>query len=105
MHEVYAVDVLISTGEGKVRRSIELDFNACIETVALGGGVSWHMFIIFLNSGEGRGSEDHRLQKRPQQGVRPKDEVIPDVVQRHREALRYDAFYSEVTFFPLPQYF
>lgn len=40
MHEVYAVDVLISTGEGKVRRSIELDFNACIETVALGGGVS-----------------------------------------------------------------
>lgn len=53
---------------------------------------------FFLNSGKGRGSEDHCLQKRPQQGVRLKDEVIPDVVQRHREALRYDAFHSEVAF-------
>lgn len=58
-----------------------------------------YTFSFFFYSGKGWGSEDHCLQKRPQQGVWLKDEVIPDVVQRHREALRYDAFHSEVTFF------
>lgn len=73
-------------------------FHAFIENVAQG---FWCFFthICFINSGKGRGSEDHCLQKRPQQGVRLKNEVIPDVVQRHREALRYNAFHSQVYIF------
>lgn len=95
VHEVYAVDVLISTGEGKVRGIIEL---ILLLVLKLAHGCVF-LFTHFFYSGKGRGSEDHCLQKRPQQGVWLKDEVIPDVVQRHWEALRYDAFHSEVTFF------
>lgn len=37
VHEVYAVDVLVSTGEGKVREINKLVFNASVENVAQGG--------------------------------------------------------------------
>ncbi len=59
------------------------------------------IYNICLVSGEGWRSEDHRLQTRPQQGVRLKDEDISDILQWDGETLRYNAFHSEVASFKL----
>lgn len=53
VHEVYAVDVLVSTGEGKVRGNNELVFNAAIEAVAQGCGVSLHIFVLLIQAKDG----------------------------------------------------
>lgn len=91
VHEVYAVDVLISTGEGKVRGDLTQGLKTNI----------WRKYITvscyhFDCLGQGWRSEDHHLQKRPQQGVRPQDEDIPGIPQRDGKALRHDAFHPEV---------
>lgn len=91
VHEVYAVDVLISTGEGKVRG----DLLQGLRTNVLRKYITMSCYR-FGCLGQGWRSEDHRLQKRPQQGVRPQDEDIPGIPQRDGKALRHDAFHSEV---------
>lgn len=50
---MYAVDVLVSTGEGKVRGKNELAFNASIETVAHSSGVSLHIFVLLIQAKDG----------------------------------------------------
>ena len=61
-----------------------------------GEGKSFTMYAHFRNSGKGWRSEDHRIQKRPQQGVRLKDEDISDVLQWDGETFRHNAVHSEV---------
>lgn len=91
VHEVYAVDVLISTGEGKVGGVLMQQF----KTNTFRKRISMSRYHLG-SSGQGWRSEDHRLQKRPQQDVRPEDEDIPGVLQRDGKALRHDAVHPEV---------
>lgn len=53
MHEVYAVDVLVSTGEGKVGGNNELVFNASIELVAQAYSVALHRFVLLIQAKDG----------------------------------------------------
>lgn len=78
VHEVYAVDVLISTGEGKVRgkhpsfqhgKDVRLKHLACSK------------LSCALSPGQRLRTEDHHLQAGPHQAVRAEDEDFSDVLQ------------------------
>lgn len=50
---MYAVDVLVSTGEGKVRGNNELVLNASTETLADSNGVSLFIFVLLIQAKDG----------------------------------------------------
>lgn len=90
VHEVYAIDVLISTGEGKVRHCARLQS-------------PWHTdrraepFSLWLTSpGQGRRAANHHLQARPHQAVWAEDEDISRVLQRGGAPVRRHALHSPV---------
>lgn len=81
-------------GEGERKFSTDfIPFLCCCHTFLEGSVL---INVLFCYSGKGWRSEDHRLQTRPQQGVRLENEDISDVLQWDGETFWYDAFHPKV---------